>query len=576
MKSSTLRALVGHFILVLTALPIVLFSFQNCAPKSFSSGGSEVTTPVNPQGCEPPTVCPVDPKKPFNLVPHTIRTEMNHPKDWTAPHDGEKQGFRISLAATLPQNTLDIPDKGTVEILDSDAYTLRFTPDFGFRGNIVIWLHAIDNTNATKSSVEVTIEVGNSLNFFQPALAVRGSGCVMCHSDVRANIVTDFGLGNDWFFAKNINSNSGMAWNFGGIYGDFEAFYVLKTNPELGNWALLNHQADKKIYVPAGASLPVDDAKQKTGTTTMTGYLKHRLAASTYAGTRAADKVIERANIYIGAPTAARIRQAFNWTSTQGAFVYEKEDGAGAFDLSGLRDMGGYFTNDSTLTCDGDLMINGTLLLNDLNLRTHTGCRIYATKSVYIYGPITYDPVANSDLRNLQITSATAVLMGLGKVKNGNTHCEETAPVGYNWYWERQKNYDSEKRFYTATLANYDKAILDSAYMRLAFFWPNANHFTRDTRAPLTVGRELYDEMTATIGAPLDASCRAGGRNISYTRLMLNAPRVESRYNGDFSGSIVAEISLMALGQFKFQFDPVFTLVPILPKLTDADYLKID
>jgi hypothetical protein len=551
-----------------------LLSFQNCAPKSFSSGDTEIGKPIDPLECAPPTDCPVDPTKPFNLVNHTIRTEMNIPKEWTAPFDGEKQDFRVSLAATNNQNEIVIPNKGKVEILDAQTFNLRFTPDFGYRGTLVLWLHALGPANVTKSSVEVTLEVGNSLNFFQPALAVRGAGCVMCHADVRANIVSDMGFGNNFFFGRNINQEN-LSWNFGGIYGDFES---LRTNDAgvkfPGNWANLKHQADKVVYVPKDAAIPVQEAKDLTGAKTLAEYLRHRFAASPNAGTRAANKVVEKSTVYIGAPSASRIRQVFNYAGAQ-KYKYDKDAAAGAYDLQGLQDAGAYWTVSGTLQCDGDLMIEGTLLLKNVTIRTRNGCRIYATRSVFIYGGINYEEVANSSLRNLQISSATAILMGLGDLYTGANHCEQNVAGDFKWYWKRQQAYNTEKVYYQDNIAEYDLAIRNSAYMRLAFFWPNVNTYTRDPRAPVTIGKEIYNEMQSTIGNQLDAACQVGGRAVSYSRLLLNAPRVESRYNGNFTGSIVAEVSLMALGQFSFQFDDVFKQVPILPKLSDSDYLKI-
>lgn len=569
-----MRMLFKHAVLAVAILPIVLMSFQNCAPMSFQSDA--VDGPNIGQECSPPTPCPTDPTAAFSLVTHTIRTEMNTAKEWSAPFNGDKKNFVLSLALNQSQNSVTIANQGVLEITDAAEFRLKFTPDFGFRGNLVVWIYALNPGNELQSQTEVKIEVGNSLNFFQPALAVRGSGCIMCHADVRSNIVTDLGYGNDYYFGQRLPPN--YTWNFGPIYGDFSAFYHNGSTEEAGNFSLLNHQADKKVFVPMNAAIPIDEPKQKTGANTLAEYLRHRFAASPFSGTRAADKVVERSSIYIGAPTAARIRQAFNWTSGQGNLIYEKETGSGAYELSGLRDGGNYYHNDGTLICEGDVMINGTLALTDLRVRTRTGCRIYATGSVFIYGPITYENPANAELRNLQITSAKAILLGLGDLYNGSTHCEQTAAADSNWYYKRLVNYASESAAYdSASLPGYQKAIRDSAYMRLYFFWPNVNHYVRnDSRAPEMIGKEIYDEMINTIGLQKDAACRVGGRGVGYERLLLNAPRVESRYNGDFVGTIVSEIALMALGQFKFEFDPVFREVHILPKLRDSDYLHIE
>ena len=77
-----------------------------------------------------------------------------------------------------------------------------------------------------------------------------------------------------------------------------------------------------------------------------------------------------------------------------------------------------------------------------------------------------------------------------------------------------------------------------------------------------------------------DASCgkNAAGefsREEHFDRLLLNAPRIDSRYTGQFNGVIIAETVLMSLSRFSFSFDPVFSRVPVLPLLLPSDYLIV-
>lgn len=579
-SSSLLRSFVGHTVLAIAVLPVVLISFQNCAPKAFDAGVPAGEPGVEiPQGtCEPPNPCGggVDPTGNFALVDHVIRTEINTPKEWTAPNNGDKSKHHISLGLDTALTSVTLPNQGRIDILDAVAFTLRFTPEPGFRGNIQFWLYGNSSTEKTASQAQVTIQVGNSLNFFQPVLAVRASGCVMCHADVRSNIATDFGYGNSYYFGQNVNY---MSWKFGAIYGDHQAFEsATDASGSPGNWTELMHVADKKVYVPANAAIPVTEAKNLSGASTLAGYLTQRLAASIYAGTKAANKVVERSTLYIGAPTASRLKTVFAWDASQGNLIYKKDSVAGAFDLAGLSVAGNYYTNNGSLVCEGDVFINGTLYLNDLSVRTRTGCRLYVTGSVFVYGPINYENITNSDNRNLQITSSSAILMGLGSMYDGSNHCEQGL-AQHNWYYKRkmEPNYSNETHDLTAAQKiQHDKAIADSAYMRLSYFWTNTNNHMRSGGDPVANGTAIYNEMINTIGLPKDAACYIGGRGVSYSRLLLNAPRVESRYNGNFLGSIIAETNVMALGQFKFEFDEVFNRVQILPKLQDSDYLKVE
>ena len=41
-------------------------------------------------------------------------------------------------------------------------------------------------------------------------------------------------------------------------------------------------------------------------------------------------------------------------------------------------------------------------------------------------------------------------------------------------------------------------------------------------------------------------------------------------------GTMIAEYALMSLGAFKFEFDPVFREVPVLPLLNLEDFLVIE
>jgi hypothetical protein len=127
----------------------------------------------------------------------------------------------------------------------------------------------------------------------------------------------------------------------------------------------------------------------------------------------------------------------------------------------------------------------------------------------------------------------------------------------------------------------YDLAIADSARMRLRYWWARPGYFFRtDTRPGDVILSEIHQQMESTIGPQLDASCEEGGRNKSFERILVNAPLIESRYSGGFKGSIIGEVVLMSLGlkvndsRFRFEYDPVFDGVPVLPMLTEQDFLR--
>lgn len=555
-------------------VPLIGVSFQNCADKSFNVNSDE--KPVNPQ-CQQADQCVnPDPTGTFLLIDHVITVELNTPKDWNPPFSGDKKDYVISLSNTSNLNSLVVPNKGEIIITNSSVFAMRFVPVFGYRGDVIQTIYGRDTSGTVVAQAQVTIKVGNALNFFQPALAVRAGGCVMCHADVRSNIISDFGYGNSFYFGANLANNStlGKSWNHGASYGDHDAFFVedQASGPELGSWAQLKHAADKKVYVPL-ATIGVQEAKAKSGQTTLAGYLTQRFSQSPFAGTKTANKVMERSEVFIGAPTSARLLSVFGG-ATANQVKYQADPGGISFAGITLSGNGLYLTNSGVVTCEGDVLVNGTLYLNNLTVQSRTGCRIYATGSVFIYGPIDF---SNTDaLRNVQITSSKSILMGVGNLMNGSTHCE-TAATDFKWYANLWATRVADTNgLTTAQRDQYYKAISDSAYMRLVYFWMNANYFYRnDSRPWSTIGAEIYNELVSKVGLPADAACRANGRGVAYSRLLLNAPHIESRYNGDFVGSIITEVPMMALGQFKFEFDQVFSSIPILPKLTDRDFLHV-
>jgi hypothetical protein len=446
--------------------------------------------------------------------------------------------------------------------------------------------------------------VGNAVNLLQPALAIRGSGCITCHAEVHSNVITDFGYGGDGasrnYFFGQLAPDASYSWNTDMVYGDQDALKAHGGGATgVGSWAYLNLMKNgdgsgQKVYVPV-ASIPAGPAAA-TGASTLKGYIQHRLANSFYADSPTAT-VIEKSTFYIGAPTISRLQAVFQWNgATDGVAGYKYIPDAGGAALSGLAKVTGgttYFKNNGTLVCEGDLMIEGAVYLNNATISTHKGCRIYATGSVFIYGPITYSTAGAGDFthRNLQISSTRSIIMGLGELWNGATHCENgSSDAGYWGYYTSQVANADSAGFTGQVRTDYFNALRDSAKWRLyaigsvpdAAVAVGAYHFRAAPMSGTDYSRSIYNEMMSSIGQQKDAACRAEGRNVAYSRLLLNAPLVHSRYTGGFTGSIISEVGLMGLGlgaggtpRFKFDFDPVFQNVDILPLLKEQDFLHV-
>ncbi len=355
---------------------------------------------------------------------------------------------------------------------------------------------------------------GGLISFFKPALVVRATGCIMCHAKVEANIITDFGYGDPYYFGADA---PGFGPQFATVYGDHS-----------NNWQ--SAQVWGKIIVP--------QANVGFQPGSLADYLRNRVGAPD--AMTAAPIVQEQAEVWIGAPTEARLRQVagvFPPAHPQWKYLAQATGAGTGLELA----SGGHYvqnTGGQEFICMGDVVVDSALFLNSLQLRTDDrGCRMYVTGSVFIQGPINYLGTAN--YRNLQITSARAIVMGMG-------------PGAI----DGQPNNTLRHR-------------LVDFWTRSAFFTRNAAHSTQEKLDA------IYNDSSYIVDL-LDSSAQVPlGRAVHFERIFLNAPNFQSRYQGEFKGVIVAEMAIGSLGQFAFKFDDVFSHTPILPLISQSDYLRV-
>ncbi|WP_413560262.1 Ig-like domain-containing protein [Bdellovibrio sp. HCB209] len=499
----------------------LIVTFQNCAPQAHFT--SMPSTSLSTGGGS------TDPKSIPDMM---IETKMNTAVEFQANQSQAPVADKITFIVANQGAALN----GKIEVLDKATYKFKYTPNYGFRGTDTVIAVVADKDGAT-IQFNIKVSVGNAFQTFQPALAIRGMGCIQCHAQVASNIITDFGYQSSYFMGQGSPSN--ITWTSGSVYGDHG-----------NNFNTIAMPADKSVIVPK-ATLPAAVASAAKAST-LAEYLKAQLASSTYATTKGA-QVQEKKSVYIGAPTDANITSAFQMAATDRMKYFKDSDASVA--LSGLKDEGTFFQNSGTLNCEGDLAIRGPLLLENVTINSKTGCRLYVVGSVFMYGAINY---ANTDsTRNLQITSSKSISMGLGVVKKDGNYCNTSDnyalnPTGYG----------------TSSLVN-----------RYSFFWTVPGNFVRGvTTTPKAYGDAILAEaalIEAKKGPLYDAACRTEGRNVSFERILLNAPQIHSRYEGNVSGTVIAEISIMSLNKFKFTFDQVFASVPIFPFLDKSVYLDI-
>jgi hypothetical protein len=376
---------------------------------------------------------------------------------------------------------------------------------------------------------------------YEPAVALRASGCLTCHAEITSNYITDFGYGSSYFFAHPGSKNEVGLFN-GHIYGDFIA--------EPGKTSWLTAKFEKEIIVP---DAPIDfDLAKAAGDTLpdQSSYQKALKAGSLAEYLRALESekdkpapVIEKAKIFIGAPDTATLEARFGIQSGDHVdFEYIKNDPTSP-EVKGieLSKDGKTYTNAGEIICDGDLFIQGMLFLNKPMIMTKTGCRIYVTGPVFLQKEITFKNSDNHDDKsNLQLVSTEAIFLGVGREKRDTT--PKTDPMAL-----RLLKTPARPSIFTRTTCSH--------------------HIT-----PQEFTQGLYDK-TALV--PLEDSSYHDD-TIGFSRLLLNAPVINSRYKGEFRGLVIAEYALFWPGKTRFEFDPVFKEVPVLPLLKDSDYLRIE
>jgi hypothetical protein len=430
---------------------------------------------------------------------------------------------------------------------------------FSFRGDTPTPTAASSNNN-----------IANIVQKFKPALVVRGINCIMCHTKISSNVITDFGHGDSKFFITE-NFAQYQAQMKGPWFGDY-----------YGTWQLAD-TINGTVYIPR---LQINDQNfltsiNQSGSLSLADIMNLDLG-DTYYGPKGAagagpmtvkvvpqngqPKVKEVSNIYIGAPTETQILAL----STNPSDLSSGVESVGANSVvSGLivKGVAGaqYITNDSSVVkCIGDVVIRGTLLLNNVTIDTNnSGCRLMVTHSVFVQGPILYSDMSGT--QNLQISSATAILLGFGPsgqvvAQDGSMTTVNTLNYRFSsWYYK-------DSNSLTRAPGSDDDKI--SAIRAEGIILQDSLHDSTDaSNCPTT----NYERMVSYAGINGGRSTNLNECGVDYSRLLLNAPNIQSRYVGELKGVVIAEIALFAPGALNFQYDTIFdsNTVSILPLLGD-------
>ncbi len=371
-------------------------------------------------------------------------------------------------------------------------------------------------------------EVHETLKTLQPALAVRGMSCLMCHADVRSNIITDFGYGRPYYLGgENIN-----------LFDRDQNWYNNLANSWQTAKSIVGtvYVPDKPITAKAQAVLGPNYAGQPllslpeffvTKYDVNWNYFKQPEVSHSSMSLRvqplSGPPVKGLSQVMIRAPSEAEIQSlAPSLFAGQGSGFQRLGDTSPVQFISKMNGSQSFVINDenSILECsNADIVVKGTLYLRGLRVNAQRGCRLYVSGSVFIEDSITY--VGPSDKQNIQITSANAIIMGISKT-----------------------------RLKRRLIDDHRGLQIDG------------------TRPYMERANQAMNEAEI-IGSLKDSQDDYGGvrKSVDFTSILLNAPIIHSRYLGRLKGTIIGDAALFALGEFHFEFDSIFGEVAVLPLL---------
>jgi hypothetical protein len=206
------------------------------------------------------------------------------------------------------------------------------------------------------------------------------------------------------------------------------------------------------------------------------------------------------------------------------------------------------------IKCYGDVVVKGNLLLSSPSFITDIrGCRIHVTGDVIFWG---HNNISDGTSPNTGIT-----------VNAGS--------------YSATPNYGVQVTSASSITFGLSRSQLTSELRAL----PGSAHtFAQSLGVP--IGNECVYANGSWIANPGTCPAGSAGMNgfgdgqalpkglagwdhglISYSHLMVNAPVIQSRYMGDFKGSVIADYALFRLGNLRFIFDSVFIGQVPFPRL---------
>lgn len=410
---------------------------------------------------------------------------------------------------------------------------------------------------------------------FKPALATSNSDCILCHGKIEGNIITtqhNSKLQGTWSTLDIYPSHEGQEDN----RNWYRAHVSIDMSPEeqtslskAGSGVsatYLTSLIKGSVYVPkialpaneqgvVSASLQflksksvLKDSAPEVVTSVAeyldallngrSDYYRSILAKNIYTGEAndfkdVVTSVQEVESVKVAAFTADEVKSLLG-SETQKYFPI-----SGGV-ISRLQDLGGVFRNieGQTFECDGDLVFAGPVVLKNLKIKSARGCRIYSTSTIFLEAPQGASEregveFLDGSYSNLQLISSKAVLFGLGScsAKMDYSPSAELGSVGRRFIGRN-------------SLVETDKSIpVIADFLAL-----------RDKGVVLRDGGDCKSLLEPS-------------RKVHFKHILVSAPEFHNRYNGDYSGVVIAPYIVGAIGDFKYSYDEVFESVGIIPLL---------
>jgi hypothetical protein len=433
-----------------------------------------------------------------------------------------------------------------------------------------------------------------------PALIVRKANCLMCHSKVTGDVISDFNI-----HLSPLNARASAAAGKHITQAVFEAPDGIR--PRNWNTASINGKLiipqqeipDSLLSSFAGATAGF--TLEKALTTTMLGFDPGEVAASlngmkslnnigpsrdrTKPGV---DAVIAAKTLKIDPPVESEITALLSDPDAKPASMSADNFKIMTIgvdsSISGIVVKNGavanapYAINNGPITCKGDVVIGGTLVLKDvgtMNLADKS-CRLYVSKVVFIKGSLK----AGGDPKlGIQIAAGHGVIAGVKYARSAsglineerNNVAAEIEDVRPAYYMVKLKPDGSVDRKFATS--NYDTSTIPVATDFAKVKGPHWNFLSSERPA---VDGCRYDGLslnpTVVACAVLPISEALADYSLSAYRADLDGVLIAtqtffSRYFGMVKGVVVADFALGSLDRLDFTADPRFDKVPVLPRL---------